>query len=174
MGLRVGLPENPVTPRRHIGPDLGQGMSARSGPTAGAASHEPCHRAECWEGLALPPPQALVPASLPGSSQHPGSPTPQGLRGATEAGVVTAQTLTRHALLIHCSPEGSPKGPAAHSLRSPQLASACARHTCPGSPAHSGRWVERRSLPHLGKAGNKWGSGPCRRRGIIKVPALET
>lgn len=99
--------------------------------------------------------------------------TPEAPKGATEAGAVSAEawTLDPTHTLDSLQPWGVSPGPAP-SLHSPQLASACARRMCPGNPAHSGRWVGRRSPPHLGKAGGMEESGPGRLRDTTRILAL--
>lgn len=97
--------------------------------------------------------------------------TPEAPKGATEAGAVSAEAwaLDPTHTLDSLQPWGVSPGPAP-SLHSPQLASACARHMCPGNPAHSGRWVGRRSPPHLGKAGGDGGVRTRKTQGYHKDP----
>lgn len=41
VGFRVGFPQNPVTPRRHVGPDLKQGEASIAAVRAMSAQCEP-------------------------------------------------------------------------------------------------------------------------------------
>lgn len=81
--------------------------------------------------------------------------------------MVTAEAQT---LDLPCAPDSlNPGGSPCHFFHSLQLAFACARHRYPGNPAHSGKWVEKRSPPHLRKQGTGGAQGP-KNPGISQAP----